>query len=172
MSESKDFSEVFSGVRCGVYVVTSAYRRKLAGCTAVWITRVSFEPPMIAVSLAPTRQTMQIIEQSKRLCVNVLGESGTELARQFGFRSGVSTNKFEGLAYSISEHGSPILAAAVMYFDCKVLEIVTAGDHRVNLCEVVDAAVVREEPALLYNSADFYSAEPVLPPKEGESATG
>jgi flavin reductase (DIM6/NTAB) family NADH-FMN oxidoreductase RutF len=172
MTEKKDFSDIFSSVRCGVYIVTTAYRRKLAGCTAVWVSRISFEPPMLAVSLAPSRHTMQVIEQSKRLCVNVLGEAGLELAKLFGFTSGISKNKFEGVSYSISAAGSPILATAVSYFDCKVLEIVTAGDHRLNLCEVLDAAVVREEPALLYNAAEFYSAEPVLPPKEGERALG
>lgn len=158
MAAKKDFGEAFDSLRSGVYVVTSAYRRKPAGCTAVWLCRASFDPPLLAVNLAPTRHTMQTIEKSRRLCVNVLGETGLALAKHFGFTSGADTDKFHAVAYRIGASGAPILAAAIGYLDCKVLSTTPAGDHVCVLAEVIDAAVTRNERPLVYDPKLFYVA--------------
>jgi len=157
MALAKDWGFVFDKMRSGVYVVTSAYRRKPAGCTAVWISRASFEPPLLAINLAPGRHTMRTIEKSRRLCVNVLGESGLQLAKHFGFTSGLNTDKFQSVAYHIGASGSPILAVAIGYFDCRVVSVMPAGDHTLVLAEVIDAAVVRSEKPLVYDSQMFYT---------------
>lgn len=147
----------FDTMRCGVYIVTSAYRRKPAGCTVVWVSRASFTPPLICVHLAPNGHTLETISRGKRFCVNILGESGSELAREFGFTSGHGGSKFEDVLHRMSAGGSPILEAAVAYVDCKLLSIELIGDHYMLVGEVIDAAVQTSEEPLVYDPDTFYT---------------
>jgi flavin reductase (DIM6/NTAB) family NADH-FMN oxidoreductase RutF len=153
------FAHSLEKMRSGLYIVTSAYRGTLAGCTCVWVTRSSFAPPLLSVCLAPTRHTFGVIELSKRFCINVMGEDGVELARKFGFTSGNKEQKFEGVANHLSENGTPVLDAALSYLDCKVVMITPIGDHRLVAGELVDAAVQHEGKPLVYDPESFYVDE-------------
>jgi flavin reductase (DIM6/NTAB) family NADH-FMN oxidoreductase RutF len=146
-------------MRSGLYIVTSAYRATLAGCTCVWVTRSSFSPLLLSVCLAPTRHTFGIVEQSKRFCINVLGEDGLELARKFGFTTGMKEQKFEGVEHHRGTSGAPVLDAALSYLDCKVVAITAIGDHRLVVGELVDAAVQHEGEPLIYDPETFYVDE-------------
>jgi len=148
--------QAFDSIRSGVYIVTSAYRRKPAGCTVVWLSRVSFSPPLLAVDLAPDGHTFETIKLGKRFCVNVLGESSLKLARRFGFASGYNENKFEDVAYHKSTTGSPILEAAVSYIDCRLESITQVGDHFMLIGEIADAARVSEEEPMIYDPNTIY----------------
>src|SRR6185436_13489210 len=90
------FAQAQETVRSGLYIVTSAYRRVVAGCTCVWVTRAAFMPPVMGVCLAPTRQTFEAASAGGRFCINVLGEGSLELARRFGFQTGYDADKFAG----------------------------------------------------------------------------
>jgi flavin reductase (DIM6/NTAB) family NADH-FMN oxidoreductase RutF len=153
------FLDEFDTMRSGVYIVTSMYRNQLAGCTCVWVTRASFNPPLIAVNMSPVRHTFQIIEQGRRFCVNVMGASGLEQARFFGFHSGHMEKKFQSADFRPSENGSPILTQAVSYLDCQLHSIVPAGDHRLVIGEVLSAAIQRPETPLTYDPNQFYQQQ-------------
>jgi flavin reductase (DIM6/NTAB) family NADH-FMN oxidoreductase RutF len=153
------FLDEFDTMRSGVYIVTSKYRNQPAGCTCVWVTRASFNPPLIAVNMSPVRHTFQTIEQSRRLCVNVMGESGLELARFFGFHSGHLEKKFQNVEHHNGESGAPILAQAVSYLDCKLHSVVPVGDHRLVIAEVIAAAIQHPEAPLIYNPNQFYAQQ-------------
>lgn len=155
----------FDTIRSGVYIITSSYRRKPGGCTAVWVCRISFAPSLIAVHLAPLGHTLQTIERGKRFCVNVIGESALALARDFGFKSGHSSEKFKKVPYTLSPGGSPILDAAVSYIDCKLTDISLIGDHSMVIGRVLGAAIISPEAPLIYDPATFY----IPPAKRVES---
>ena len=148
--------EAFDSIRSGVYIVTSAYRRKPAGCTVVWLSRVSFSPPLLAVHLAPDGHTFDTIREGKRFCVNVLGESSLQLARRFGFASGHHENKFEGVGFSKSDNGSPILDVAVSYIDCQLESITQVGDHFMLIGKIIAAERVSEEEPMVYDPNTIY----------------
>ncbi|MCH7472676.1 flavin reductase [bacterium] len=161
MAENEKISQALETMRSGIYIVTSAYRNQPAGCTCVWVSRVSFEPPLIAAVLAPGRHTLQTIERGKRLCVNVLGESSLELARKFGFTSGKESKKFTGVKHHRGASGSPVLNEAVSYLDCALQDILDLGDHRLVLGKVVDAAIQRSGQPYVYAPESFYGDETV-----------
>jgi 3-hydroxy-9,10-secoandrosta-1,3,5(10)-triene-9,17-dione monooxygenase reductase component len=143
-------------LRSGVYIVTSAYRNQPAGCTCVWVTRVSFAPPLMAVLLDPGRHTLKTIEHGRRFCINVLGERSVSLARNFGFTSGHDQKKFEYAAYTKSPLGSPVLAEAISWIDCALEGIETVGDHRMVTGSIRESQIVSDEEPLIYNPRTFY----------------
>lgn len=152
----KQLIEAFDAVRSGVYIVTSAYRRKPAGCTVVWLSRISFAPPLLAVHLTPDSHTFETVQQGKRFCANILGESSLALARKFGFSSGHHTDKFEDVSYHKSAGGSPILDVAVAYIDCEVVETTKVGDHYMVTGQIIAAQRLSQETPMIYDPATFY----------------
>jgi flavin reductase (DIM6/NTAB) family NADH-FMN oxidoreductase RutF len=159
MASSEQILSALDTLRSGVYVVTTSFRRRPAGCTCVWISRVSFDPPLIGVSLRSTRHTLEVIEAGKRFCVNVLGESGLGLARRFGFTPETVADRFAGVEFTRSKGGSPVLASAVSFIDCQLYGVIPVGDHRLVLGRIIDGAVKAPERPMLYDPQSFYSAE-------------
>ncbi|MEZ5337509.1 MAG: flavin reductase family protein [bacterium] len=154
MTQLPDMTKVFDTMRSGLAIVTTAYRRKPAGCTATWISRVSFEPPLVAVFLSPQRGTLDMIRKGRRFAINILGEDGLELARKFGFHSGA--DKFSEVPYVTGQSGSPILRAAVSFLDCRLEGINPLGDHEMVLGLVQHAAVQRPDAPAVYDPATFF----------------
>jgi 3-hydroxy-9,10-secoandrosta-1,3,5(10)-triene-9,17-dione monooxygenase reductase component len=157
MTSNEDIVGALDTLRSGVYVVTSSYRKKPAGCTCVWICRVSFEPPLVGVSLARGRHTLETIEAGRRFCINVMGESGLRLARRFGFPAEPGDDRFRGVEYARSKSGSPILEAAVSFIDCHLHGVIPIGDHRLVLGKIIDAQVRSQERPMLYDPQAFYT---------------
>lgn len=157
MADIERFSKPLEHLRSGVYIVTSAYRNSPAGCTCVWVTRVSFKPPLIAVNLEPGCHTFLTIERGKRFCVNVVSEMDLLLARRFGFTSGHEVKKFRDVGYHRGQSGSPVLDSAVSYLDCKLHGIFKVGDHRMVVGELIDAAIQGDEEPMIYEPRDFYT---------------
>ncbi len=159
LAQMEQFAQALEKMRSGIYIVTSAHRGALAGCTCVWVTRASFAPPLLSVCLAPARHTLSIIEQSQHFCINVLASDGVELARKFGFTTGTKDKKFDGVVFHRSANGSPVLDSALSYLDCKLVTITPVGDHRLVVGELVEAAVQREGAPLVYDPESFYKDE-------------
>jgi flavin reductase (DIM6/NTAB) family NADH-FMN oxidoreductase RutF len=152
----KQLIEAFDSIRSGVYIITSAYRRKPAGCTVVWLSRVSFTPPLLGVHLTPDSHTFETILQGKRFCVNIMGESSLALARRFGFSSGHRQDKFENVRYRKSTGGSPILEVSVAYIDCELVNSIPVGDHHMVTGQIIDAKRTSEEAPMIYDPSTFY----------------
>ncbi len=156
MTQQSDMTKVFDTMRSGLAIVTTAYRRKPAGCTCTWISRVSFEPPLVAVFLAPKRSTLETIRKGKRFAINILAEDSLELARRFGFSSAEGQDRFADLNYVTGESGAPILRDALSYLDCRLESITALGDHEMVLGRVQDAAIQRPDTPAVYDPGTFF----------------
>jgi flavin reductase (DIM6/NTAB) family NADH-FMN oxidoreductase RutF len=145
-------------MRSGLFIVTSAYRKRTAGCTCLWTTRVSFEPGLIAVFLSPSRFTCQTIQKSKRFVLHTLADDSLDLARRFGLTSSRDTDKFASTPHSLNRTGIPVLEQAMSWLECRLAGVEPQGDHHLLLGEVVGGAVQRDTPQMIYNPQTFYSA--------------
>jgi len=141
-----DFDAAFDKIVNGTAVVTVKYGDKANGMTAAWYTRVSNNPPMIAVSISYRRFTYELIKKSGFFCINLLAEDQIPLAKKFGFSSGRNSDKFKGVSYKSAKSGSPVLDGVAGYLDCKVHKMVEAGDHMIFIGEVIDAAASDRKP--------------------------
>ena len=154
-----EFDEVFDLMKSGVYVITANDGQKMGGCTAVWVSRCSFDPPMVAIYIAPKRYTHDIIKNAKHYCVNIVGERHLEIARGFGLRSSASVDKFAGVQFTSGVTGAPILKDACAYLDCELVQEMTIGDHTCFVGKVVAAEKITLEKPLIYLHEDYYSGE-------------
>jgi flavin reductase (DIM6/NTAB) family NADH-FMN oxidoreductase RutF len=120
-------------------------------CPLGWTMRTSATPPMVAISVAPSRFTHGLIEGSGAF---VLAYPGRELAQAtatFGSRSGRDVDKFEKAGVTTlpaRQVAAPIVAECMANLECRVVDRFTTGDHSIFVGEVV-AAWAQEEPGQL-----------------------
>ena len=120
-------------------------------CPLGWTMRTSATPPLMAISVAPSRFTHGLIEGAGEF---VLAYPGRELAQATaycGSRSGRDGDKFAKAGVTALPGGqvaAPVIAECVANLECRVVDRFTTGDHAIFVGEVV-AAWAQEEPGKL-----------------------
>ena len=156
--------DVFRRLSVGVYVVGASHGGRADAFTAAWLTQISFEPLLVALSVNPGNATYPLIRESGGFVVSVLERGRLDLARLFGTRSGRDEDKLAGVPWRPGRAGAPILEEAIAWLECELRELHEVGDHRLAVARVVGGEVMREDAApLLYaetgdmdGSADLY----------------
>ena len=145
------------------------YDGKRSICPLGWKMRTSITPPMMAISLAPSRFTHSLIEASGELVLAWPGEDLAEATYLCGTKSGRDIDKFKtadltpGRASIVK---APLIEECVANFECKVAGSMTSGDHTIFACEIV-AAWRNETPRRLLCSIDQSSGYDFLFEKGG-----
>ena len=142
----------------GLYIVMCAEGEDVNGFTANWLTQVSFEPPMLAVSIENTSKSLPMILRTRKFTVNVLHAEQKELAGALGKSALKHPDKMANIRYSIQDNAYPILQEGLAWVACEVRHATSAGDSTVIVAEIVDAGVLAEGPALTMAAAKFRHA--------------
>ena len=96
----------------GLYAVSCAEGDEVNIFTANWLTQVSFDPPLLAVSVENASKSLPMILRSRKFMVNVLRSGGRELAGKLGKSAFQHPDKLAGVGYDIGANGCPVLPAA------------------------------------------------------------
>ena len=134
--------ELFRRLTNGLYVVGVAYGDQRDAFTAAWITQVSFDPLLLALSINPDHASYPILMASGVFGISILRRGQQELARQFGTQSGRTMDKLAGQRWQAALEGVPVLLDAAAYLECRVVGRHAAGDHELVLGEVVGGRVL------------------------------
>lgn len=147
---------VSKAITHGVYIITTRIKEKINGMTAAWVSQASLQPLMLMVSVAPARHTHRLIKESGYFAINTLSEDQRDLAKHFGFKSGREVDKFEGLSFFDAPQGSPVLSDALAFFECKLSNSFTAGDHTLFVGNVITAKILKDNKKPLIFIWDDY----------------
>jgi flavin reductase (DIM6/NTAB) family NADH-FMN oxidoreductase RutF len=156
--------ELFRRITTGVYVVTASQDGATGGFTVAWVSQVSFDPLLLALSVNPDNATWPIIQRSRRFVLNVLKGGQYELARHFGTKSGRDEDKIAQVGTTTAAGGALLLSQAAAWVDCRLEHHVTAGDHVVVIARAVGGDVLDpratplrySETGNMDGSADLY----------------
>ncbi len=145
----------------GVTVVTARAGPLLAGMTANAIASISVDPPLLMASIARKAETHAAIIGSHAFAVNVLTADQQALAECFAQpTTAVKLTRFCGAAWHEAETGSPILAGALAYFDCRLKDRHDGGDHTMFVGEVVAAGCLDDADPLIWYASAFRRLDP------------
>lgn len=131
----------------GVYVVGVRDGENTNAFTAAWVMQVSFDPVMLALSINPEHNSYRLLESGRCCTVNIIDRDQMAIAEHFG-RS--VPDKMVGYAWQQAKTGAPVLSDGLAYFDCELSHFTDAGDHRIAVLRVVDAAMLRNGPPMFY----------------------
>ena len=144
-------TKAFRNLSYGVYVISSLDDGRCTGCIANSVMQITSSPATIAVSMNHDNFTNSCIADSGLFSVSILSEqSDPSLIGRFGFQSGKDTFKFAGVDFTLTDSGLTIVNDACSYICCKVIDKMETSTHTVFLGEVIDADVLKSEPAMTY----------------------
>jgi flavin reductase len=150
------FREAMSRLGAAVHVVTSAGLAGKTGFTATAVCSVSDQPAVLLVCLNRRSNSAPLLAQNGVFCVNTLGAGEEKLADMFAGRSGVHLDeRFAQGEWLTLKTGAPVLASAVVAFDCRTIEIKAMASHNVVFGAVEAVRLGPSGPALVYHERAY-----------------
>ncbi|MCC6928037.1 MAG: flavin reductase family protein [Gemmatimonadaceae bacterium] len=147
--DSDLFRSVLGRFASGVTVVTT---RDAAGhdhgMTVSAFTSLSLSPPLILVCIDRHASIYQPLREAEWIAVNVLSASQEALSRRFSRTEAEA--RFDGIGFSRSRRGAPVLDDVLAVLECHVTARHDEGDHTILVAEVEDANARDERPLLYY----------------------
>lgn len=143
----------------GLYGVSVASGERRNAFTANWLSQVSFDPPLVALSVDNTAASLPMIREARRFVVNVFGAEQRELAGRLGKSLSRNPDKLAGMPLGQTSSGQPYLSDALAWVEVAVESEMPAGDSTLVVGRVVDAGTLRhEEEPLTMRAAGFKHA--------------
>ena len=154
--EASAFREAMCRLGAAVHVVTTAGPGGKTGATATAVCSVSDAPPTVLMCLNRRSQTNPVVVENGVFCVNTLGDGGAEIADIFAGRTGVEgSERFATGDWTVLATGSPVLASAVVAFDCRIIEVRVVASHNVFFGAVEAVRLGPNGPALVYHERAY-----------------
>ena len=123
------------------------------GMTVSWVTQVSMEPVLIAVSVDQKAVTHRLVAESGVFTVNLWDRSDTRPFVKFSKPATKEGMTLNDRPIREGQTGAPIFEEAVAYLECEVRHAYDVGTHTLFLGEVV-AAEIRDDEAGIASMAD------------------
>ncbi len=143
-----------------VVVITSSWEGKPNGQVAVTAVTSSIvhSVPRLLVGIWKGNYTHQFIINSRAFTIHLLKPDQVSLVKNFGFYTGRERNKFENVEYRTGVTGSPVLAEAHSYAECRVINAMDGGDMTAFLVSVEDGGIMSGGEWMTLNH--FYTYAP------------
>jgi len=143
----------------GLYAFTAREGETASAMTANWVTQVSFDPPLLAVSLERSSRTGMMARRTGQFALCVYAEEQRELAGQLGRHSVKVPDKFVGVAWDPGVvTDCPILAGTLGAVECRITDTMDAGDSVLVVAEVLAAHAFAESAPLTMVAAGWKHA--------------
>ena len=162
-ANKNDLTALFN-IGYGLYVVTSNDGTKDNGLIVNTVVQVTNTPNRVAVVINKENYSHHVIKQTGKMNVNCLDVTAPfSVFQRFGFQSGRTVNKFEGMDTLRSDNGLVFLPKYVNSFmSLKVEQYVDMGTHGMFICAVTEARVMNKNETMSYS---FYHANVKPKPK-------
>lgn len=145
---------------------------KLNIITVAWAGTVCTNPPMVSISVRPSRYSYQILEETGEFVINLTNESLVKACDYCGVVSGRDVNKFAktGLTPIPMEHVHAMgIDESPVNMECKITEKRELGSHTMFIAEVVGVTVddrymdetgkfhINESGLVMYSHGEYFA---------------
>ncbi len=168
-ANKNDLSALFN-IGYGLYVVTSNDGKKDNGLIVNTVSQVTSSPNRIAVCLNKQNYSHHVIKQTGIMNVNCLSvDAPFDVFETFGFKSGRSVDKFDGMTPLHSDNGLAFLPKFINSFlSLKVEQYIDMDTHGMFICSVTEARVLSDKETMSYT----YYQENVKPKPQTDGKKG
>ncbi|EWM13598.1 flavin reductase family protein [Kutzneria sp. 744] len=114
---------------------------------------VSLNPLLVSVCVAAASPLVAAIHASSRFAVSVLRREQQAISQHFAAPgNGRAAESFPTVPMTSVATGAPVVDDCLSYFDCRLDESVTAGDHQILVGRALAAGASSGEPLVYYRS--------------------
>ncbi len=132
--------------------------------TLAWVGTVCSNPPMISISIRPSRYSHGLISISKEFVINIPDSKLIDACNYCGTKSGRDVDKYKE-ANLTREKGAflktPMIKECPISIECKVGKIINLGTHDMFIGEVLnvnaDEEIIYADGDIDYNKIDMLS---------------
>jgi flavin reductase (DIM6/NTAB) family NADH-FMN oxidoreductase RutF len=111
---------------------------------------------MVVVAIENSSKTIGMIRDSHHFAINLFLAGQRDLAGKLGRSSEQAPQKLKGIKTKPAPvSGTPVMADALGWVECRVVATLPAGDHTLVLGEVIAAGVEHEGAPLTLQEAGF-----------------
>lgn len=146
-AQRRQFRDVLGHFSTGVVVVTAQGPSGPAGMTCQSVVSLSLEPPLVLFCPARSSTSWPRIREAGHFCLNILAADQASLCTAFARSGG---DKFAGVAWTPGRTGAPVLEGTLAHVESTLETVHEGGDHEIAVGAVVDLAIRRDAPPLVY----------------------
>lgn len=144
--DAQEFATALRQYAAGVVLMTVRDDIDDIGTTITSMMSVSADPPLVAVALTTAGYPLEVLESVGSCALSLLAAGHDIVASRFATAGRPSARHLlETVPWRRAEHsGGIVLDSAVAALDCRVQQLVEAGDHTLAVLEVLDVPVLAE----------------------------
>lgn len=118
------------------------------GMTVSAFCSLSLNPPLVLACIDRSAELHDLLHAGQPVAFNILASHQEALSRRFSEWEG--THRFEGVGFSRSARGVPLLEDVLAHLECEVVVRYDGGDHGIFVFRVDDARTTDQRPLLYY----------------------
>lgn len=107
-----------------------------------WLTPLSYDPTLVGISVAKSRYSYGLIEESGEFVINIVSAACRHAVEVCGQRSGREGDKLGPAGLKLEPASTvrpPLIAGALGALECRVVDRLPCGDHVLFVGEVLSA---------------------------------
>jgi flavin reductase (DIM6/NTAB) family NADH-FMN oxidoreductase RutF len=153
--DSGEYRNILGHLPTGVTVVTANGADRPIGVAIGSFVSISLDPPLVGFFIGTGSGSWKPMEESGHFCVNILCEDQQELC---GVMASRSDDKFDGVDHTPAPgSGAPMLPDVHAVIDCRIHEVVDAGDHYLVMGRVLSMEAGRDAPPMVFYKGQYGS---------------
>jgi len=154
--EKQAIGRALGRVSSGIFILTAKNGEQTAAMMASWVQQASFEPPTVSIAIAKTRPIVNLIRASKLLALSIVPHEDKSLLKRYG-KLRPDENPFEGVNVKPAPSGVPILADALAFLDCKLIDVYDFGaDHDLYVAQITAGNCLRDGTAFTHQRGNGF----------------
>ena len=147
-TEDTPLSRALGRIPSGLFIVSTVRDGSPVGFLGSFVMQMGFAPPTVCVGVAKSRPHLADMRKSGGFALSILDGPSRSLMAAFVRKLPQGASPFDGLSLRYAASGSPVLADALAWVDCKITGEFETADHTAVFGEVVEGALLREgEPS-------------------------
>jgi len=139
----------------GISVLTTTLEGKRIGVTIGSLVSLSLSPPLVGVSIGRELAVHELLRDAGTFAVSILRGDQAPLAAHFA-RGVPPIALWEGIGVREGSTGLPLIADALAWLECRIVDEHAVGDHTLFVGEVDAAEEGPSGTALVYREHGYH----------------
>ena len=124
--------------------------------TVAWAGTVCTNPPMVSISVRPSRYSYEMIKKTGEFVINLTTEKLAYATDYCGVRSGRDVDKFKEMKLTREKADfvkAPMILESPVSIECRVKQVLELGSHHMFLADVL---AVHADPAYMDEKKKYH----------------
>ncbi len=147
-----NYKKALSQFATGITVVLVKDRKLIKGVTVNSFNSLSLEPPLVLFSLGNNSSSIRSFLNTKSLSINILSSKQKNISNLFSTKD----PNFRDIKFFEGENDSVFLKDCMANLECKLVQKIKKGDHRIFICRVLRCKISSNLKPLIYYNSEYY----------------